>query len=79
MYYIVLDACLAMYLLCDMIYGHGYSSRVMQVLHVIKNFKIPHFWLLHDPHFLQVVSEPIITLFTCSNVDICKCYEYKQC
>ena len=55
MYYVILDACLVMYFLCDMIYRHGCGLCVMQELHVIKNFKILYFLLLHDHTFLHYV------------------------
>ena len=58
---VVLDACLSIYLPYDMIYGHGCGSCVMQELHAIKILKFYMFWLLQDPHILQVVLEPIIT------------------
>ena len=43
MYYVILDAYLVMYFLCDMIYGYGCGSCVMQELHAIKSFEFCSF------------------------------------
>ena len=80
---VVLDACLVMYLSCDMIYGHGCGLCLIQMLHAIKNFKFHTFdyymithsfkWyqshLSHDLHAQMLIIASVMII----HVDICKC------
>ena len=76
MYYVVLDACLVMYFLCDMIYGHGCGSCVMQELHAIKIFKFPTFDCCMITQYLKWYQSHLSHDLHAKNVDNGKCYDY---